>query len=151
MKMTALKPYGKKLRLHPPLGGETMTKQSFKDECDINNILKKYQSTGLISHVASQGRYINLPPALDYHEATNLCLEAQKSFDGLPSSVRREFANDPGEFLSFVDDPKNVDRMEELGLLRKDFTKAPSEADTMASAAASAPPGDTQEGAAKSD
>ena len=30
----------------------TMTEQAHKDECDVNNIIKKYDKTGLINHVS---------------------------------------------------------------------------------------------------
>ena len=30
------------------------TKQEFKAECDVNNILKQYKATGMIRHVAAQ-------------------------------------------------------------------------------------------------
>lgn len=103
-----------------PVTGEiqtSMTKQHFKDEVDINNILAKFQKTGLIDHVKKNSSYINLPNALEYHDAMNLTIEAQASFDGLPSSIRKEFQNDPQIFLAFVADPKNVDRMRTLGIL----------------------------------
>lgn len=31
----------------------SMAQQHFKDECDVNNILRKYESTGLVTHVAN--------------------------------------------------------------------------------------------------
>ena len=40
----------------------SLTKQSFKDECNINNIMSKYMKDGLIGHVNKhQGRYDDLP------------------------------------------------------------------------------------------
>lgn len=32
--------------------GEGKTHQSFKDECDINNIVRTYTNTGIVTHVA---------------------------------------------------------------------------------------------------
>lgn len=98
---------------------ETMTVQSEAEACDINNILKKYERTGLIDHVKEGGRYEDLPPGLDYQEALNLVIEAKTSFEGLPAAVRKEFENDPAKFLAFVEDPENVERMGELGLLKE--------------------------------
>ena len=40
----------------------SMTKRCHKDECDINNILKGFQRTGLITHVRqSGGHYSEMP------------------------------------------------------------------------------------------
>ena len=97
--------------------GETMTKQAFKNETDINWILHRYQKTGLIEHVNRlQGEYVDLGSSVDYHQASNMLLAAQEAFDSLPSSIRKRFDNDPGSFLAFVEDPKNAQEMVELGL-----------------------------------
>lgn len=98
----------------------TLAQQQFKDQCDINLILKKAQRGEFISHVKSPGRFEDLPDALDYHEAMNILTSASDAFDALPAVVRQEFDNDPSKFLSFVEDPDNVDRMEDLGLLSAD-------------------------------
>ena len=38
-----------------------LAQQQYKDKCDVNNIMKKYEQTGEITHfAASQGRYANL-------------------------------------------------------------------------------------------
>lgn len=94
----------------------TRVKQSFKAECDINNILSKYKATGIITHVKENGQYIDCPSGLDYQEAQNLVLEANQTFSELPAAVRQEFNNDPSQFLAFVENPENVERMQELGL-----------------------------------
>jgi phage internal scaffolding protein len=97
--------------------GETRTKQSFKAECDINNLLKKYQKTGMIDHVNKyKGQYGDLSNPVDYQTALNVIIAAQASFDSLPSSVRKRFGNDPGEFVQFVSDPKNKEALYDLGL-----------------------------------
>lgn len=106
-------------RLTQSPGGPTMTKQAPAAECDINNILKKYEKTGLITHVKEGGEYKDLPAPMDYQEALNLIIDAQNSFDNLPSNIRKEFGNDPEEFLAFVEDPSNVDRMRDLGMLHE--------------------------------
>lgn len=95
----------------------SMTKQSFREECDINNILKRYQKTGVIEHVKHyNGQYGDFTGINDYHSACNRVLAAEEAFSTLPSSLRSRFRNDPGEFLSFVNDPKNLDEMVSLGL-----------------------------------
>ncbi len=95
----------------------TLTIQEPLETCEMNNILARYTKTGLIDHVREGGRYEDLPPGQDYHEAMTIVAEAQQSFEGLPASIRKEFGNDPQAFLTFVENPENVKRMGELGLL----------------------------------
>lgn len=95
----------------------SLAKQSFKDECDINNILAKYRKTGLVTHLAKYGgNYNELPLVDDYHDALNQILAAKDAFLELPAEMRKFFNNDPAEFLDFVNDPENVDAMIDMGL-----------------------------------
>ncbi len=97
--------------------GVTMTKQSFKEECDINTIMTKYQKSGVLAHFnANQGDYSNLIHDGDYHSHMNFILAANENFSSLPSLIRRKFNNDPAVFLKFAADPDNLDQMIELGL-----------------------------------
>lgn len=97
--------------------GDSMTKQEFSAECDINNVMKRYQKSGVIEHRSSyEGRYGDFLDAPDYQTAANAIIAADEMFASLPSTVRREFDNDPVRFLEFVHDPKNEDRIYEMGL-----------------------------------
>lgn len=106
-----------------PVTGEVVpsaTKQEFKAECDINNILKQYKATGMIRHIAAQGPiYADLPSDIDFQGSLNMVLEAQTAFGTLPSKIRERFANDPRRFLAFMADPSNLDEMVKLGLAKK--------------------------------
>lgn len=100
--------------------GPSRTKQAHKAECDINTIMAKYARTGLINHVAKyKGAYEDLPDGNDFQEALHIQMQANEAFMSLPSKIRSEFENDPGQFLAFVSDPANKDRMREMGLLRE--------------------------------
>lgn len=95
----------------------SLTKQSSKAECDINNIMVKYAKTGVLNHVSNnQSSYGDFSASLDYQDAINSVMAAQDSFMELPAVVRKKFDNDPVKFLDFVNDPSNVDEMIELGL-----------------------------------
>lgn len=99
-------------------GGPTHVKQAFKDECDINKIMAKFQKTGLLEHTRDhQGDYTDYSDfPSSYHEACNQALKAEQMFLTIPSSIRAKFANDPGQFLDFVDDPKNEAALVSMGL-----------------------------------
>lgn len=101
-------------------GGETLTKQSFKKECDINHLLNRYQKTGLIDHVNKyKGQYADLSNPVDYQTALNVVISAQNAFDSLPSSVRKRFGNDPRSFVEFVSDPENKEALYDMGLAER--------------------------------
>jgi len=115
---TFKKAYDKPKRLTISTTGPSMTKQSFKRECDINHIMAKYQKTGLVDHVSHhQGDYSDLTDVPTYHDAMNKIIAANQSFATLPSSIRKKFSNDPAEFLDFVSNPANVPEMQQMGLL----------------------------------
>jgi len=100
--------------------GDSLTHQSFKDECDINRIMLKWQKTGMVEHAnhfqGSYGDFTNVPT--DYQEAMNQVINTQEMFSSLPSSIRKRFGNDPAAFLDFVEDPDNRDEMARMGLLK---------------------------------
>lgn len=109
--------YGPKQRVRLNFSGTGRTKQSFKDECDINNILAKYQKTGLLEAVNKHQPQYGDVTGLDFQSAMVTIVTAQQMFDDLPSSVRKRFANDPQSFLEFVNNPDNRPEAVKLGLI----------------------------------
>lgn len=97
--------------------GEDMTKQSFKDECDINNIMKRYQATGIIDHVRDASPQYLDATTFDFQSAQNIIAEANSIFAAMPSQLRDRFHNDPVELLEFVHNPKNAQEAVSLGFL----------------------------------
>lgn len=93
------------------------TKQSAKDECDINKITARYERTGalpdLIRQDARYGDFSNVP---DYMTALNVVNLANEQFGALDAHVRARFDNDPSKFLAFATDKRNIGDMVKLGL-----------------------------------
>lgn len=118
-------------RLYTPITGPSRTKQSYQEESEINNIVKRYMKTGMLDHLAKYaGRYDDLPAAGDFHQAMNLITDANSMFEELPSAVRSRFGNDPAGFLDFVGNPENREEMVEMGLIRPEIaTETDAEAD----------------------
>lgn len=105
-------------RYQTPVGDTSMTKQSHKAECDIHNILKQYEKTGIITHVQSaRPTYDDLPSDVDYQSAMNTLISAQAAFADLPSKVRSHFDNDPQNFLAAFTDPAQEQALRDFGLL----------------------------------
>lgn len=108
---------------HPPrtyafqTTGESMTQQQFKAECDVNNILAKYKRTGMLSHIQKhQGNFGDFSSIEDYQTSLGKLMQAQQSFESLPSELRAKFDNDPGQLISFLSDEKNNAEAIKLGL-----------------------------------
>lgn len=100
------------------------TKQSFKEECDINTIMARYQSTGEMPNLGVRAPQYLDATGMDFQSMQNQVLEAQALFMELPSKLRTRFGNDPGQFLSYVADPQNRAEMRELGLLNREVLPA---------------------------
>lgn len=113
---TIIKPYGKKPTSPKIDTGDGLTKQNHKNECDINMIMLRYQKTGIIQHRVDYEDQYDDATGVDFQEAMNLVKSAEKMFSDLPSSVRKQFQNDPSEFMKFVNDPENQDEMISMGL-----------------------------------
>lgn len=93
-----------------------VTKQSFKDECDINKILAKFQKQGVVTHVNNHsGSYSDIG-YLDFTEAMQTVTRAQSMFNDLPSHLRKRFGHDPVEFLTFIQSEQPDDRREAVRL-----------------------------------
>lgn len=100
-------------------GKQLVTKQHFKAECDIHNILRQYQRTGIIQHISRQSAaYADLPDHVDYQQALHIQMQAEEAFASLPSVVRDKFSNDPGQFLAALSDPSHKDYLTEVGIFR---------------------------------
>lgn len=92
------------------------TDQSMKDECDVNEILRKYMKTGQINLPNQHGQYLDVSDIQDLHLALTQVNEATQAFDQLPPEIRRRFGNSLTELVSFLDDPQNNEEAIKLGL-----------------------------------
>lgn len=96
---------------------ETMTEQCHKQDCDINTIIKRYDKTGLITHVnKATAEYGDYTTVNEYQQSMQLVIDAENAFSEIPSNIRKKFGNDAGAFFEFATDPNNHDKMVEMGL-----------------------------------
>ena len=108
--------------------GESLAQQHFLKECDIREIIKRNDRTGIVEHVnRGVAQYADVSDVADYKAALNIISTSMESFMGLPSDVRKMFDNDPGEFFEFATNPDNADEMVKLGLAP---SPAPAAGDT---------------------
>lgn len=98
---------------------KSRTKQADKDQTDIHNIIRTYDRTGLVQHVAKGvAQYGDFTNVNEFQESLNFVIAAQQSFSELPSTIRAKFNNDPGLFFEFATNPENLDKMVEMGLAK---------------------------------
>lgn len=93
------------------------TKQSFVEEADINNLMRRYRATGLMPQAPGEPMFLDCTklPA-DYQAALNTVITADRAFQKLSSDVRARFGNDPVAFVDFAVDPANLAQMREWKL-----------------------------------
>lgn len=100
------------------------TKQSFKEECDVNNMIRKFNKVTGVDllkdyHQALGGKYGDFTDVVDYRTALERIDRAEQAFMALPAVLRKKFDNDPAKFVDFATDPNNMDQMVEMGLATK--------------------------------
>lgn len=96
------------------------TRQSAKDECDVNVIVKRFGKTGVLPSVAG-AFYADVADVGEYREVVARVEAAGELFGKLPAKTRLAFRNSPMVFLEALADPDQRSLLEELGV----FEKAP--------------------------
>ncbi|QXP08534.1 MAG: internal scaffolding protein [Arizlama microvirus] len=110
-------------------GRESMTQQQFEPECNINNIMKRFKTTGELPAAAGKPIFGDFSNVCDYQTALNNVIAAKENFDALPPAVKKKFANDPGILEEYLKDPDNKKEAISLGLLKPDPVVKPDKLD----------------------
>lgn len=104
-------------RVITPIDRKMRTKQSGKDDCDINLMVKRHASTGLWDHVSPRaptfGDFSGSRELADAIEQVDL---AEALFAELPAEVRRLCDNNPVNLLSGLADPESYEMLVKAGL-----------------------------------
>lgn len=99
-------------------GVKSLTQQQYKDDCEIESIMKRYQITGQLppSRSVISGDFSDVG---DYQACLDKVNKAKDEFAALPSSLRDRFGNDPSAYVDFILNPANVEECCKLGLMEK--------------------------------
>lgn len=112
--------FNQQVRVQSAVGdyAASRAKQSFKDECDINNIMRRFDKHGVITHLNHvKAQYVDVCDfGAGYQEAMNRVAAVRTIFEDLPATLRAEFNNDPAEFLDGVSDASD-DELRGWGLM----------------------------------
>lgn len=98
---------------------EDRTQQAFKDECDINFLMKRYEKTGILPQGrSSPPQYVDAT-MFDFTEAQNRVAQVRGVFSMLDARTRARFENDPAKMLDFLANPENHAEAIKMGLMAK--------------------------------
>lgn len=112
-----IRPTRSRVRTYAASGGEAITQQHMKDDCDINIIIKRHAETGNISHLNPKSPlYMDCTGVRDLQGAIRLVEEAEDNFATLPSAVRKACQNDPVAFIEMLYTEAGTAELSEAGL-----------------------------------
>lgn len=106
----------------------SLTQQHFKEECDINEILRRSQVSGQLpvrSTPPMYGDFTAVPKSLE--ESFAMIKQANDLFMALPWEARERFGNNPEKMIAFLQDPRNREEAIRLGLVNKPAEKPAGE------------------------
>lgn len=107
-------------------GEKSLTVQSARKECDINEIVRRFGVTGELPVSRRVPLDVGFYDLVDFRSCLDAVRRAEQSFESMPANVRSRFDNDPGKLVDFVMDDKNRAEAEKLGLVRPAPAPAPS-------------------------
>lgn len=105
-------------------GVDSLTKQSFVAEADINTIVSRYDKSGVLpsgERSPTFGDFTNL----DYRRIQNQIVEVNEMFASLPPELRRVHGNDPAALMDWLANPENRDEAIKLGLFPSTEAQTP--------------------------
>lgn len=83
--------------------GNSKTDQSFSAACDVNNIVRHYEATGIDPHIDRKAlEQYGDASSIPYEESMRNVAEVQSAFASLSSLERRQHANDPQTWLEHL-------------------------------------------------
>lgn len=96
-------------RFQQDFSGESLTQQHFAPECDVNNIVARYEATGLDPY-ADRKAYEQYGDGTyrTYVDAMFAVAEISSKFHELPAHVRDQFQNDPQNWITALHEAENA-------------------------------------------
>lgn len=94
-----------------------LAQQQYAKQCDVNEIMRKYEKDGTITHIAKNpGRYQQLGEPTDLLDAQMRVIRAEEAFMSLPASLRAKCDHQPANFLRMLEDGSNDEELIKLGI-----------------------------------
>lgn len=102
----------------------TMAEQHTAHLTNLNYLISKYKPDELAAYMAARSQFRKEIQGHDfasepnYQEAMNIVYRSRQEFEGLDDDIKRSFKNHV-EFLKFIDNPANAEKMLKMGILTK--------------------------------
>lgn len=96
--------------------GKSKTQQHFKEESDINTIVRRYIPTGALPGHGKQPIYGDFT-SFDYMSMLNAVSDIDTTFRKLPARIRGMHRNRPEQLMRWLENPANHKEAVRLGLL----------------------------------
>lgn len=96
----------------------TKVKAEFQKEADINLIMDRFKKSGVFPTNGKTPMYMDTTQIPNLQTAMQVMIEAEKAFLALPAKIRKEFDNNPMQFVEYASDVKNLDKLREWGLAK---------------------------------
>lgn len=98
----------------------SLTIKSQAESTKIQNIIKKYQTTGYVPEVnANIPKYLDTTNIGNLQEIQNQLINVNNYFLSLDPKIRLKFNNDPHQLVTFLQNPNNKDEAIKLDLIVK--------------------------------
>jgi len=104
----------------------TLTKQSFRDECDVNMIVRKFERTGELPVGPAAATYADVSNTPDFQNQMDRIAHVRSEFDDLEVHQKMAFNNDPEQLLAALDDPNQLGLLRDLGLVEGEAEPKPT-------------------------
>lgn len=107
----------------------TMTEQRTAHLTDINYLIKKYKPDELAAYIQARNQYRleilnhDFSEEPNIQDAMNVVYRSKQEFEALDEDIKSRFLNHV-EFLKFIDNPQNVEKMYKMGILTKKQVEA---------------------------
>lgn len=105
--------YSEKLSVKTVNNEPTRTKQALAESLDVNNIIKRYNNTGLLPKAHNFEAMYGEFDSMDLQTAIEKVHRAEQLFLEVPSKIRAQFNNDAGAFIDFATNAENIEQMRE--------------------------------------
>lgn len=96
------------------------TDQQYKDEVDVNEIIRRYKKDGIVPHVKNiNAQFADVSDIPDLMQGMERIAHAKEEFLRVPASIRAKHKNNVVDFYNWLADPANKEEAVELGLMKK--------------------------------
>lgn len=109
--------FAPRVRTRTPVGEFSRTKQAFKDESDINLIVKGHAQSGIVPNFNKKDpSFGDFSEGVDLFTAMNRVREANEEFATLPAAARAAAQNDPVVMLNMLQNEQGANDLVDAGL-----------------------------------